>query len=437
MKNSPLDSKTISPEDFQYSIKRWFFIGLICLSIVALFGTTMRYKILYDIPFLTQKYLIHAHSHFAFSGWVTNLLFVGIFLTIRKSLSAKRRKVYHWIIGCNLFTAVGMLVWFTIQGYAGVSITFSTLSIFVVFAFTVIYIQDIRKLKTKNNAVKWALGGLSLNVISSVGPFIMAYMMATHVRNVVYMNSVIYYYLHMQYNGWFLFGCITMIVALVPRLPDFKLHFRLLLITMIPAYLLSILSLNLPVWLVWIGGISGFIQLFVWLDLVRKSYPVLKGATNTHQSISTFLFIFAASAITLKFILQSLSILPSLGHLIFGMRPIIIGYLHLVLLAGYSVFLIGYAIFKGYIVVNKGLKIGVIVFIIGVLLNEIALAIQGLGAFYYFAVPYINQFLLVAALLLFLGATSMVSSQISSVKRISFLSEKNHFQPNIESKITA
>ena len=41
------------------------------LAIVALLGVIMRYKILYPLPFVDQKKFLHAHSHFAFSGWVT------------------------------------------------------------------------------------------------------------------------------------------------------------------------------------------------------------------------------------------------------------------------------------------------------------------------------------------------------------------------------
>ena len=50
-------------------------IGIFNLTIVAMIGTLMRYKIGFDFPYLDQKYLLHGHSHFAFAGWVTHILF--------------------------------------------------------------------------------------------------------------------------------------------------------------------------------------------------------------------------------------------------------------------------------------------------------------------------------------------------------------------------
>ena len=36
----------------------------------------MRYKIAYYLPFIEQANFLHAHSHFAFSGWITQVLMV-------------------------------------------------------------------------------------------------------------------------------------------------------------------------------------------------------------------------------------------------------------------------------------------------------------------------------------------------------------------------
>ena len=49
---------------------KWLRISLFNLMLVAFLGMILRYKILFSLPFLDQKHLLHAHSHFAFSGWV-------------------------------------------------------------------------------------------------------------------------------------------------------------------------------------------------------------------------------------------------------------------------------------------------------------------------------------------------------------------------------
>ena len=56
--------------------QKWIGITLINLSIVAILGFTLRSKILFNIPFLDFKHVLHAHSHFAFGGWVSLALFV-------------------------------------------------------------------------------------------------------------------------------------------------------------------------------------------------------------------------------------------------------------------------------------------------------------------------------------------------------------------------
>ena len=50
--------------------RSWLTIALINLSVVALLGLLLRSKILFPIPAINFGYLLHAHSHFAFTGWI-------------------------------------------------------------------------------------------------------------------------------------------------------------------------------------------------------------------------------------------------------------------------------------------------------------------------------------------------------------------------------
>src|SRR6266542_3878829 len=53
---------------------KWIKIPFLNLLIVSFIGVTLRYKIAFPLPFVEQKYLLHAHSHFAFTGWLSQLL---------------------------------------------------------------------------------------------------------------------------------------------------------------------------------------------------------------------------------------------------------------------------------------------------------------------------------------------------------------------------
>jgi hypothetical protein len=101
--------------------------------------------------------------------------------------------------------------------------------------------------------------------------------------------------------------------------------------------------------------------------------------------------------------LQAASAIPSLSYLSYGFRPIVIGYLHLVLLGVVSLFITSYSINNNYLVLNKTRKNGVVVFVAGIIINEVFLMLQGIGDLTYISIPYINEELLAAALILFAG----------------------------------
>jgi len=384
----------------------WFRLSLFSLAIVALYGTLMRYKIAFDFPFFEQRNLLHAHSHFAFAGWISQLLYAGMALMLFPYLPEKAKKKYPILLALNLLMAIGMLVAFTIQGYKAVSIVFSTLSILVAVVYAVCFSRDAKNLPPQYPARSWALAGMWFNVVSSAGPFTLAFMMATkHLDQQVYLASI-YYYLHFQYNGWFFFGAMAIIISQF-KVFDTPLrgYFRMFVWSCVPAYLLSTLWLHLPPALYALTVAAALLQLVAWAALLRKGWLLLK-ASDTSGWYRIF-FYAAALAVSLKFILQAVSAIPSLSQLVFGFRPIVIAYLHLVLLGLYSLFFIGFLFAKGYLVSSKILRRASLCFLIGVVLNELLLAVQGVGAFSYLPIPYINPMLFGAAVLLLISAAVM------------------------------
>jgi len=103
----------------------------------------------------------------------------------------------------------------------------------------------------------------------------------------------------------------------------------------------------------------------------------------------------------------SSSTVPSIGKLAFGFRPIVIAYLHLVLLAIISGFLLVYLFTNQLVLQNNTIKKALALFIIGIFLNELVLAIQGIASFSYTLIPYVNEMLFGIAILLFFGAFRM------------------------------
>jgi len=388
-------------------IKFWLKFSLLNLSLVAILGVLMRYKIGFEFPYLIQNHLLHSHSHFAFSGWITHSLMTLMIYFLQSKIVGFQGHHYKKTIIANLICSYGMLIFFIIQGYAAFSIFFSTATILVSFYFGYQFFKDLRHIDNDLLSKNWFKAAILFNVVSSFGTFYLAYMMAT--KNLVhnlYLSSI-YFYLHFQYNGWFFFASMGLFFGLLNlRKSDhsfFETSFKLFVIACIPAYFLSTLWLDLPLWLYILTVTSAIIQVFVWFKLLFIIIKTTKNFVKSYAPLLRYILLFVGFALSLKFLLQLGSAIPSLSQLAFGFRPIVIAYLHLVLLAIFSLFLLFYIFSSPLFVMTKNIKFGLVVFTIGVILNEIILAVQGIASFSYTMIPYVNIQLLAAALILLFG----------------------------------
>lgn len=392
------------------SISNWVKISLFNLLLVATLGLLMRYKIAFEFPFLNQKNIQHSHSHFAFAGWVSQTLIVLMVHFLSKQNVTINLEKYKKVFIANLVCAYIMLFSFIIQGYGLISILFSTLSIFVSFWFAILYFKDLKVIPNDNLSKKWFKAALFFNVISSVGTFALAYMMATKSLPQDYYLSSIYFYLHFQYNGWFWFACVGLFVSqLIPNLTIEKANkiiFNWFFISCIPAYFLSILWFELPLWIYLVAIVSAVIQIGAWFVFVKKIIPSFI-KTYSVAPFYKWIYISIIACVSLKFLLQLASTVPLIGDLAFGFRPIVIAYLHLVLLAIISSFLLVYLFTNQLVIQNNAIKKALALFIIGIFLNEIVLGVQGIASFSYTLIPYANEMLFGVAILLFFGIFRM------------------------------
>lgn len=387
--------------------KFWLKISLLNLCIVAALGVLMRYKIGFEFPYLDQKHLQHSHSHFAFAGWLSHTLMVLMVYFLQTKMTDFEGNKYKNIIIANLICSYGMLVSFIIQGYGMISIVFSTASILVSYVFAYKFMKDLKTLDSDLLANNWFKAALFFNVISSIGTFYLAYMMAS--KNFVqdlYLSSV-YYYLHFQYNGWFFFACMGLVFGLLnlrkSEHPFYETSFKLFAIACVPAYFLSTLWLDLPVWLYVITVIAAIIQVYAWFKFLFILLKNKKNSLENYAPLMRYILLFVSFALSIKLILQLGSTIPAVSQLAFGFRPIVIAYLHLVLLAIMTLFILFYIYANHLVFINKKIKYGIFVFSIGVLLNEIVLAVQGFASLSYVVIPFVNQILFAVAVILFIG----------------------------------
>src|SRR5690606_23248505 len=112
----------------------------------------------------------------------------------------------------------------------------------------------------------------------------------------------------------------------------------------IPAYLLSILWAKLPWWLYIFAILAVVLQLFGWVITVKQIRKLLQQKLPAIERLPYILLGLCGLAYSIKLVLQTASVIPSLSHFAYGFRPIVIGYLHLVLLGVITLFIIAYII---------------------------------------------------------------------------------------------
>jgi hypothetical protein len=399
------------------SRKTWIRISLLNLMIVASLGVMLRYKINFALPWIDQKKLLEGHSHFAFAGWITQTLMILMLAWLEDQTSQNQFYRYRWLLFWNLFTAYGMLISFPIQGYAFFAVLFSTFSIFVSYAFAYLFWSDLNKHSSKSNSIRWFKIALLGNVFSSLGPFSLAYMMATKdVHQNLYLASI-YFFLHFQYNVWFFFAAMGLAVNALIKMGLSKRQlssvFMLFALATAPTYLLSVLWWPLGIVLFVITIMAVICQLFAWGIMIRLIIRHWSLINRFASPLNRFMFVSAGIALTLKLLLQTASVFPSLSKLAFGFRPIVIGYLHLVLLGIITIFILAWLNKNQLIENHRRTKAGLLIFICGILINEGLLMIQGLADIQYSTIPYVDFLLFLAALILFSGAGLIFLSQFS------------------------
>ncbi len=380
----------------------------------------MRYKIGFEFPFFDQKHLQHAHSHFAFTGWITHTLYVLMSVYISHYINEAALKKYRYMVIVNIISAYSMLISFAIQGYGMVSITFSTLSVLVSYLFAFYYISDLKHCDAGDTSPKWFRAALIFNVISSIGTFFLAWMMATkNIHQNSYLASV-YFFLHFQYNGWFFFACMGLFSGWLYQykvtITSEKIIFYLFVSACIPAYFLSALWLVIPVWLYVVVVIAASMQVYAWFMFLQAAW---RSRMQIKSSINVFtknLLLLVCAALTIKLLLQLGSTLPALSKLAFGFRPIVIAYLHLVLLGIITAFLLVYLFANNYLHDDKLSMTGTLLFMTGIVLNEMVLALQGIASFSYLAIPHAQGALFTISLVMVGGLLLLTASQVKNAQ---------------------
>lgn len=394
---------------------------MVNLSVVALLGVILRCKILFSIPGIDFKNMLQGHSHFAFGGWIT----LGVMTLMTYEIlpeSSNNKDLYKWLLATIFLTSLGMLLTFPVIGYAFLSILFSTLFIIATYIFTWVFIKDLLKSDVSRSVVLLSIVSLLSLVLSSVGPFTLAYILASHSLNTMLYRDAIYTYLHLQYNGFFTVGIFALFFNVVGRnLSEIGernvWRFAIALsVCVLPTMFLSYLW-HYESAFIRIAAITGCCCLAVTLVLFFIMMGSVSLFTKTLNPFARNIGLLSMTAFVLKTAIQAGIVIPAIGNAVFGDRPIIIGYLHLVMLGFVTLYLIAHLFQSGYFTNRiKIAKTGIIVFASGVVINEMVLMTQGLSAMLMLSSAVYPVLLLIAALWLFSGTLLIAISAIKNYR---------------------
>lgn len=350
-----------------------------CLTnflIAALLGLLLRYAFVSDITF-NFRFLTHAHSHIAMLGWV----YLMIFTLFTHYFVTKNKKFYKRLFWITQFSVVGMLLSFPFQGYAGVSITFSTLHILCSYVFVFKIWKDM---KIENRlieiCVKWALAFMTL---STFGVWCLGPAVNLMGKTSAFYQIAIQFFLHFQFNGWFLFAVIAVFFRQLQIQPskNSKSFLRLLIFATFCSFALP-LQWFAPHWSLFyiniLGWILQLIALIYFLKIIKDPYKII---ISKSQKTIQLLFIFALSCLVLKLILQGVSVIPKFAQMLITHKNFIIGFIHLMMLGVVSGFLFAFLLFSKTIKHSTSLNIGIYSFLLGFISTELLLSYQG-GLFY-------------------------------------------------------
>ena len=403
--------------------KKFFItIGLFNLCIVAALGVLLRTKMVFSIESVEFSNVLEAHYHFAMNGWVTlTILTLMVYELLPAHINNKPK--YRWMLWGVLISSYGLATSFIIDGYNVATMTFISLYIIIAIVFAWIFSRDLIKMKPPKPILILSICAMVSLILSCIGPeTFLGYVLAAHSMNVLVFRDTAYTYLHFQYNGFFPMAIFALFFNYLNG-KGISLNTQrnmrniaiMLPVTIIPTLFLSYLWHYPNIYvrsIAIIGCICLYIYLFMFYRFLHSAWTILK-QMNTYAK---YLGILVIIAVTIKIILQTGTAVPYVGIIVFGNRPIIIGYIHLVMLGFITLYLLSHLLRNDLLNSNNAFtRAAILVFSSGVIINEVLLMLQGLTQIFMKFYPIFMWLLWGTMIWLLLGAILIFISRIKLI----------------------
>ncbi len=349
-------------------------LSLFYLVSIATIGLMLRWYAV-DIYQIDYKGFLHAHSHIAFLGWIY-LAFVVIINHIyvpAQRLKTLRYKAISIFAHLSLW---GILISFPLQSYGFFSILF--LSLFLIATY--FYVWFFRKNKavddSHRHSFSFVRAALFFMIFSGLGPWLLGAVIKIFGKDSAMYSDTIYFYLHFQYNGWFLFSLLGISLYFVERqnmnLPSKLINkiWYLLVGSTVLSYFSNTLWADPPLYfnaLALLGVMGEWIALLLFVNYLFAQRNVFKSRFSSFQyTILQWVFVL----LLLKASLQLFQVFPYFAKVSYQIRNFIIGYLHLLMLGIFTPFLL---LIMHHIKAIRLSGLFFSIFYTGFIINELAL----------------------------------------------------------------
>lgn len=393
-------------------LKKHSLIALSYFCFIALLGLGLRFFAVMDIPG-TYKYIVHTHSHIALLGWVyTALTSLIYFAYLRSQPIEKKYRAIFWFTQASI---VGMLLTFPFTGYALFSIIFSTLFLIASYWFVYFFFKHCPEYFKQKASYKLLKISLWYMVISSIGPWALGIIMSSAGSGSAWYRNAIYFYLHFQYNGWFivaLFGIFLFILennSFELSVKVFRKFYYLLNTGVILTFFLSILWMQ-PNWSVYLLAlIGGVVQLVAFGIFFREIYSKAPANFRSLPGLFRFSIKMVVILFSVKLMAQVLGAFPMISQTIFTNLDMIISYIHWIFLGVVSTLLL---VFLNYFKLLKLSRFQVYFYLTGFFLTELFIFLRGLGNLSWLeAIDSINWLISLASMVLFMAIATILADQ--------------------------
>lgn len=388
-------------------------VSLFNFLIAAAMGLVLRYGMIGEIPF-NYQFLVHGHSHVALLGW----LYLSIYIFIIKLAVRHDINWFYPLFWLTQLSVIGMMISFPLQGYAVFSIIFSTLHILCSYAFVFKIWKHLAKLNSVSKLLlKWSL---TFMLISTLGVWFLGYVMKVYGATSPIYDISIQWFLHFQFNGWFVFVVLGLVSLIIPHnnLDNIKNYVSILAVSVILSVSLPIFWFTEVKFLYWINVVSVPIQ-FISMFFILKFLLLKSIKLNTSLYFKIFISI-GLSSLFLKIFFQLATIHPLIATAGYNYRNLLIGFIHLLMLGAISTIIISLIIFTFKIEKSHLFKTSILLFIAGIISTEVLMASQGFTNIVGESIKYYFHFMFFGSLILFLGITGMT---IYFIKNISLLKQ--------------